>query len=88
MVLDESDIESAWDEFHSLGTTNSIEDMDLSRFHEVKMELPKEDELTYDLLWLEVKGTARRAPEASRNPIYLKMEHLEFESPLVFVIEK
>ena len=55
VVLEESDIESAWDEFIYVGTTNSVGERDLSGFSEPEAEIEEKDEEAYDLLWLEAE---------------------------------
>ena len=55
VVLDESDAGRAWDEFKSVGTTNSIKERDFSRFPEPEAKITEKDEEAYDLLWLEAE---------------------------------
>lgn len=54
VVLEEFNIESAWDKFCSLGTTNSVKDMDLYGFPDLEVELMEEDDNAYELLCSEV----------------------------------
>lgn len=55
VVLEGSYIESAWDEFIYVGTTNLVEKRDLSRFLEPEAEIEEKDEEAYNLLWLEAE---------------------------------
>jgi len=53
VALGESNIESAWDEFRSIETNNSIGEGDISGYSELEVEPMGEDENAYNLLWLQ-----------------------------------